>query len=510
MLVFPALTGRASLLQNGGVNPASNNRAGVLGFVLIFLFGIPFAGFGLYAFSMAIKQIGTSAGGQSVWLPLIFGVVFSGVGFGLIVLAVTGSKWAARQQYLQGEHPSEPWLWREDWACGRVKSRTESNMLMSWIFTIFWNLISWTVAIFALPSAIQQKGAGAYFALLFPAIGIFLLIYSIRQTIRFFEFGKTCFEMSSVPGVVGRDLKGFIQARFPHSPDHGVRLRLSCVHRVTTGTGDNASTTENINWRDEAAIDAGQLCPGPAGTTIPVAFHIPFDAQPTEKLSSRNEFLWLLEAMAAVPGVDYHDTFEVPIFRTAQSPTQAEGETEFASHPTAISQPQQLTVQVRPALEGTEFYFPPARNKSFGVSTTLFAIIFGGIGYLITHTHAPVIFPIAFGGFGVLLAFISVKIWLGTTRVVIGGYMTLQSGLLGGGKTRRIELADIGNITDRITAQQGGASGTPYYDIEMTLRDGRKLTLGHTLRDKQETEWLVSEMRRLANVKEMSAAAGMK
>ncbi len=196
-------------------------------------------------------------------------------------------------------------------------------MLMSWIFTIFWNLISWTVAIFALPSAIQQKGAGAYFALLFPAIGIFLLIYSIRQTIRFFEFGKTCFEMSSVPGVVGRDLKGFIQARFPHSPDHGVRLRLSCVHRVTTGTGDNASTTENINWRDEAAIDAGQLCPGPAGTTIPVAFHIPFDAQPTEKLSPGNEFLWLLEALADVPGVDYHDNFEVPVFRTAQSPTEA-------------------------------------------------------------------------------------------------------------------------------------------------------------------------------------------
>lgn len=100
------------------------------------------------------------------------------------------------------------------------------------------------------------------------------------------------------------------------------------------------------------------------------------------------------------------------------------------------------------------------------------------------------------------------KIWLGTTRVVIGGYMTLQSGLLGGGETRKIELADIGNITDRVAAQQGGGTGTPYYDIEMTLRDGRKLTLGRTLRDKHEVEWLVSEMRRLAGLDKKSMSAG--
>ena len=491
------------------MNTASSNIGGKAGTVLLCLFGLPFAAFGLWAFSQALHSIGAPQGGsQSFWFPMMFGVIFTGVGFGLIYLGISAGKWSARQEYLQGEHPSEPWLWREDWAAGRVKSRTETNMVMSWVFTIFWNLISWTVAIFAVPAAIKQKSAGAYFALLFPAIGIYLLIYSIRQTIAFFEFGKTCFEMSSVPGVVGRDLKGFIHARFPHSPEHGVHLRLSCVHRVTTGTGNSRSTTENIIWRDEAEVNAGQLCPGPAGTTIAVAFHIPFDAQPTEKLSPGNEFLWLLEALADVPGVNYHDNFEVPVFRTAQSPTEADGEAEFASHAIGITQPQQLTVQVRPLAEGTEFYFPPARNKSFGISTTLFAIIFGGIGYLLTHSHAPVIFPFVFGGFGVLLAFISVKIWLGTTRVVIGGYMTLQSGLLGGGETRKIELADIGNITDRVAAQQGGGTGTPYYDIEMTLRDGRKLTLGRTLRDKHEVEWLVSEMRRLAGLDKKSMSAG--
>lgn len=490
----------------------SNNRAATLGVVLICLFALPFAGFGLFAFSQAIKQMGAPPGGQSFWYPMMFGIIFSGVGFGLLFLVFTGRKRYARQQQLQAEHPTEPWLWRADWASGRVKSRTQVSMVSSWVFATFWNVISWTITVFALPIAAKDKGPGIYFMLLFPAVGILLLIYAIRQTIAFFEFGKTYFEMAGVPGVIGRELKGSIQARFPHSPDHGVTLRLSSVHKYETGSGNNQTTHENILWRDEAELNPGQLCPGPNGTTIPVAFKIPRNAQPTEKLSARDEFLWLLEATADVPGVDYHDVFEIPVFRTAQTPAGAEAASEeevFATPAIGITPPPQATIQVRPVADGTEFYFAAARNKSFAVSVTVFAAIFGGIGYFLTHTRAPFIFPVAFGGFGLLLGYIAVQMWLGTTRVVIGSSFTLQSGLLGGGKMRQIALADIANITDKITAQQGGGTGTPYYDIEMTLRDGKKLTLGKTVRNKHEVEWLVSEMRRLSGLDKQSMTAGM-
>ncbi len=86
---------------------------------------------------------------------------------------------------------------------------------------------------------------------------------------------------------------------------------------------------------------------------------------------------------------------------------------------------------------------------------------------------------------------------------MIGGAgLTLQAGLLGGGKTQQIPLSEIASITDKITAQQGGGTGTPYYDIELTLCDGKKLTLGRTVRDRHEVEWLVEEMRRLARVQQ--------
>lgn len=66
------------------------------------------------------------------------------------------------------------------------------------------------------------------------------------------------------------------------------------------------------------------------------------------------------------------------------------------------------------------------------------------------------------------------------------------------------ESASIGS---KIAAQMGGATGTPYYDIELTMQDGKKITLGRFISNKDETEWLVSEMRRLTGLGVKSAKA---
>lgn len=486
------------------------NVSAKLGQFVLCLFALPFAFGGLFTIAQAIRMAHADPGKTPFWFLLLFGLVFSGVGFGLIFAALYGGKFAQRQQRLQVEHPAEPWLWQADWAQGRANSKTRSNMLGGWVFAIFWNAISMPVAFLVLPAAAKQKGPIAYLGLVFPIVGVFLLIYAIRRTISFLEFGNTYFEMTTLPGVVGRELKGQIQARFPHSPDHGIHLRLSCVHRVTTGSGNSRSTTENIVWRDDADLSPGQLCPGPTGTTIPVSFRIPLDAQPTEKRAPQDAFVWILEALADVPGVNYHDVFEVPVFRTQQTPTQAEAE-KFAPPvpPQSVTRPEGVTIEVRQTAEGTEFYFPAARNKNFAASTTMFMLIFSLITFFLIH-RAPFIFPLAFGFFALLLLYITVQLWLGTTRVVMGsGGVTLQAGLLGGGKVRKIALSEIASISDRITSQQGGGTGIPYYDIELTLRDGKKLTLGRNVRDKHETEWLVEDMRRLAGMQAKSMTAGM-
>ncbi len=482
------------------------DRSSKIGFVIIFLFALPFAGFGLFAFTAAIRQLATGVGKGPVWSPLLFGAVFSGIGFGLMVATVFGARMHQRDLRRQAEHPSEPWLWRKDWAAGRIPSQTRSNMIGAWVFAILWNLVSAPIA-FIIPKQ-AAKNPAVFLGLVFPVAGVFLLIRAIRQTLAYAEFGKTYFEMAGVPGVIGRDLKGMIQARFPHSPDHGIHLRLSCVNRVTTGSGKSASTSEHILWRDEADLTAAQIYPGPAGTTIPVKFRLPWDAQATEKRSPRDETLWLLEALADVPGVDYHDIFEVPVFRTQQTPAEPDPQAEpFGTH--ELAQPQVMTVEVQASGAGTEFFFPAARNKGFAVSTTFFLLLFTGMACFLFYVHIPKVFGIGCAFFSLLMLYVTIQMWFATTRVLIGnGVLRLQAGLLGGGKTQEFPLPDLDGITSKITAQQGGAIGTPYYDIEMRLRGGKKFTLGRTLRDKHEADWLVQEMRRLAGLNAQHMAAG--
>ncbi len=85
----------------------------------------------------------------------------------------------------------------------------------------------------------------------------------------------------------------------------------------------------------------------------------------------------------------------------------------------------------------------------------------------------------------------------------------MQDGLLGGGKIQRFALSDMASIASKIGSQQGGGTGTPYYDIELSLRNGKKVTLGRTLKNKQEVDWLIEEMRRVTGLQPKAMTASV-
>ena len=72
-----------------------------------------------------------------------------------------------------------------------------------------------------------------------------------------------------------------------------------------------------------------RLLLAPAGTCIPVEFDIPEDAYETNHEMPSDQLLWMLHAQADVPGVDYCDDFEIPVFgsipRAARASASARG-----------------------------------------------------------------------------------------------------------------------------------------------------------------------------------------
>ena len=478
---------------------------------IVGIFALPFAGFGLFAGWTALQQAASpDPNWHQVAYGMVFALLFSGVGIGLLVLLAFGQKKQKVIDAAKETYPDSPWMWRADWAQGRVLSKTKTSMVLAWVLAIFWNVISWSIVFFGwseIARQIQVKPISAL-VLIFPVVGIGILIYAIRETARWVEFGKTWFEMASVPGVVGRPLQGNIQARFPHGAAKGVTLKLSCVNRIVTGSGNSQSTQEKVLWRDEVTVPSGSLMPSPQGTFIPVKFEIPSDALSTDNTDHRNQILWMLEADADVPGVDYRDFFEIPVFRTKDSPTESVDRFNAFSHvPNGpVERPTNPTIKVFPTANGTCFDFTPARNIGMAFGTTLFFFLWSAIVWLLWG-HAPIIFPIFFGLFDVILLFIVLSLWASSSIVTIGGgTVTIKAGLFGLGPMRTVSCADITDITLTVGMQSGGASGTPYYTINLICPE-RKIEAGTGVRSKLEAEWLVSEMKKSIGLKTQAEAA---
>ena len=97
------------------------------------------------------------------------------------------------------------------------------------------------------------------------------------------------------------------------APAEGFQVALSCIRRVTTGSGRNRSTTETVLWQDERRVTGDRR--RRAGGIRDPADAMPCD--PTRAVRPRRSGGSTVSA--EVPGVDYAATFEVPVFRTAAS-----------------------------------------------------------------------------------------------------------------------------------------------------------------------------------------------
>jgi hypothetical protein len=392
-------------------------------------------------------------------------------------------------------HPEAPWMWRADWAAGRIEDSNRATMSMAWIFAGFWNLISLPAAFFAVRQALRDQEYGVLFVLLFPAVGLGLLAWAIRSTIRFRRFGVSRFEPAALPFPIGRSLRGTVVATGALDLREEFLVTLTCLRRVTTGSGKNRSTSERVLWQEERRASARQTR-GAEGTTtsIPVAFDLPADGVPSDESNPRNRVIWRLAVSAEVPGVDYDSAFEVPVYRTAESETPRESAP--STDPAALEpfvQPQTSRVQVTRNRRGTEILFPAGRNPGASAGLTAFLALWLGIVWALVHFDAPLVFQLIFGAVGLLLTWATVSLWLGVSRVTVSdGTVVVASGLVAPLRERRIPAADISEVKAGIGMQAGN---TPYYDLVLMRKDGKRISVGRGVRDKREAEWLAQTVR---------------
>ncbi|HEY5939593.1 MAG TPA: hypothetical protein VIT87_02150, partial [Gemmatimonadales bacterium] len=112
-----------------------------LGFGCVVLFLLPFAAVGAFTAVTAMQRAAARNWTEALFLGL-FAITFGGVGFGGIAATLVGRRKVKEQATLEASHPDRPWLWRPDWASGRIIDSSRVTMFTAWLFAAFWNLVS--------------------------------------------------------------------------------------------------------------------------------------------------------------------------------------------------------------------------------------------------------------------------------------------------------------------------------------------------------------------------------
>ncbi len=479
--------------------------------VFLAFFGLMFLVPGLLAlFTFLANGRNTAASGTIAAAAIA--LLFSAIGAGILFAAFYGYGRLKKQAAVEEASPSSPWLWRADWARSRAESLHKKSAITAWVVCIACNMVLIPVAA-SIPQLVRANDPRVFLVGGSCLIGVIPFVYALRASLRHRRFGDTYLQLDSLPVTPDGQLTARIHLKLDTDASHGIDLRLSCVRRTITGSGNDRTTVQTVLWQTDKNVPSGAIGMDPLGRTIPVEFAIPADAYVTDHDIPSDQVLWLLHAYADVPGVDYKDDFELPVFRTSASTSEAGADSSsrnsgFASRfssdaeTSPITAPENPKVIISSQAGGTEFYFHAFRSPARALFLVVFTAVWSGVVYFLFRSSAPWLFALVFGAFDLLLIFAVFHSVLGTARIRVGnGEIVSVTRVLGVGRTKRFQVSEIDAIVPVTGGQQGSNPWSTTYAIRLRTKDGRRVTLADEIDSRQEARWIVSQIETLAGLK---------
>ena len=455
-------------------------------------FATPFALAGLLTLAKGLQLASSEGFGESTFTALAAGSVFAGVGFGIMVALVYGLKLAREEERRRARYPEEPWRWDVRWNDGRILCDGKARQVAMWAFAGIWNGISLpTALLFLRDEGFEASTPEPYLVMLFPAIGLGLLVAAIRGTLRWLRFGRSELVLPAMTGVIGGHLQGSLETRAPLHSAERVTLTLNCLERRTRRRGKNTETDERVLWQEVQELRPPRSSHGSRGgaeTALPFGFTIPADCRATDGEDHSNRILWRLEVEAAIPGIDYAATFEPPVFLTEDSVDDPQPlDTPGLQVDDTPVDPAAHGIQIRPSgANGLVIHFEAMRNKGAMFSLGFFILLWTGAIWLGHYYGAPIFFAVVFAFFEILMIVAWISMAFSTRRVEVrNGRVTIRSSTLGIGHSEELDGSSIEAVRLEVgMTSRSGSKHTPYWDIQLHPKVGRDFTAGRSIRDK--------------------------
>lgn len=415
-------------------------------------------------------------------LLLLGGLLCCGVAGLMLLMARSAWIYAKTQLEIAQRLPDEPWLWRKEWATPVLRSSNHAGLVLSWILTLLWVGVTSVSAIYMLWRTLTSGNEFGTLAILgpliFPVVGIVMLGFVIRRTLRWGKFGDSSFEMQSHPGVLGGELVGLWSAKGIEQAGNGVLVRIACQRQIRTQRGEHSSTEEETLWSDIERVPLQSALRGPDGWSIPIRLALPSDAPPSHAFRSDEQIIWRLEVSAELPGTNYEASIEVPVFQTRETDSEQTMKAialirpdarATASAPTESEPPRKRSARDirlrKETSDGVELDIPPLRWRGTAILLGLIAAFVGLIASVAAEQGAPTLAVTLIWGFTALLTYSALHMLGGSTRLTVNSDgVEIQSRFFGIGPKRRVPAARISDVE---VSREMVDGKTTYYQLRL-------------------------------------------
>jgi len=422
-----------------------------------------------------------------------FGFAFGGIGINLLLNYFSSRAAARHMTEARALHKNAPWMWRKDWADGKIKPRIRGWLKFVWYFAFLWNCISFPIAMM-IPKAMEKGGGEVFLLCLFPAVGLALLAWAIEQTIRWRKFGRAILILDTFPGIIGGELRGVVETSSGLAPREYIRVELRCLRVIS----DSESTTEGILWQDETDLPPEVIKIRPRGMGIPICITIPYTCKPSSPEDSDDQVVWRLRVRAELKGLDFTASFDVPVFLTRDSRESVEatgGQTPrriFIDHEGYRFRKNSAIRFKKNAVGDRQIYFPANRALILALLLGLTAAVVLGLAWALVYTDTPRFFPVMFGFFGLLFMIGAISYAFRRTSVhVKPGTITVVNRTLGLGTTTELSTEQVEGVYSVVYLDTPRMT---YYEIKIRKKKGRPVVAGTMIPSKREAEWIADEI----------------
>jgi hypothetical protein len=405
---------------------------------------------------------------------LIFVIVFGGAGFGLIIGA-----WRTppEKDKTDPAYADKPWLLNDDWQTSTIRSNSKLSMWAAWGFAVFWNAISSFTPFIAYREIAENQNYIVLVVLLFPLVGIGLLVWAIRRTLEWRRFGPAPVTLDPFPGSIGGHVGGTIDVNLPFDSNAKFQVTLTNIHNYESGSGKNRSQKEKAKWQDAIVAHAE---PGGKGTRLTFRFDVPDNLHASDTDQDDSYYLWRLNLAADIPGTDIDRDYEIPVYPTRQQSRYLSGYAmERARNEQSALDEQSVRdlVNLQHGPRGKRLFFPMGRHLGGGIGGLLVGAIFAGAGWFLVVHEGQRVFGSIFGGIGALVGIACFYLIFNSLEVVqtTSGIKTVRRLLgipVGGAEFRRDQVAELYKHSSM--QSQSGGKHVVYYDILARDHSGKK------------------------------------